>query len=266
MHEEYHAVIGKYVLDAMREKGLGAPIVYAVDRDCDILDRPCSVASRVPGRPWRYFEKMWYDDPERPPERWKDAPASGAEMGRFVKGIHDIRPVKGFGPVTDDGVGLLDSWPDWVGRFAHTCAKAAHARGAISETQLTAAHAVIGKWSPQCHVDDGRILHMSDIMFAAMVDFDAQTVTGVPQAMEACSGDPDYELEWFAYYNEDTICLQHTSAEFAEGYGRPYDEKSDKRRFYRLSIYLCKFTWFNMSTDRATHHLKCFEELLGKLA
>jgi len=264
--DEYHAVIGKYVLDALRERGLGAPIVYAVDRDCDILDRPCSIASRVPGRPWRYFEEMRHEDPDRPPERRKDAPASGAELGRFVKGIHDIRPVKGFGPVTDGGVGLLGSWPDWVGKFSQNCGKAALARGAISKAQFVAAADIIEKWSPLCHVDGGRILHMSDIMFAAMVDFGSQTVTGVPQATEACSGDPDYELEWFAYYDEDTGGLDYSADEFAQGYGRPYNERSDKRRFYRLSIYLCKFTWFDMSTSRAKHHLARFQELLSKLA
>jgi len=256
---DYHAVIGKYVCTGLREQRLGAPIVYAVDRDCDILDRPCAVASRVPGRPWRYYEDLWRK------HRITSPPAHGREMGRLVRGIHEIRPRRGFGPVTDDGVGLVDSWSDMIHTLFNTWAEKAFRRRAISEEQRSLADAVIDKWASQCDPTAGRILWMDDIMFGALVDAERRAVTGVSHAVGAWSGDPDYELEWFAYYREDTDSLTSPPEEFAEGYGRRYDEVSDKRRFYRMSIYLCKLTWLDMKTERAKQHRERLDRILRQL-
>ena len=255
---DYHAVIGEYVCDALRERGLGAPIVYAVDRDCDIMDRPCSVASRIPGRPWRAYED---DGPEQ-----RVAPATGQEVGRFVRGLHEIAPREGFGPVTDEGVGLMGSSSDLVWVLQQSRAEGARRRGAISDDEFKLTTKIIDRWAPQCDMDEGRILWMDDIMFGVLVDAQKRTATGVSHAVEAWSGDPDYELEWFAYYAEDTDAPIAPPDEFAEGYGRPYDEKCDKRSFYRMCCYLCKFAWLNMKTERAAHHRERFREIIERLA
>ena len=264
--DEYHAVIGRHLLDALCEAGQGAPIVYAVDRDCDFLDRPCAVSSRVPGRPWRYFETMRHDDPDRPPEERREAPATGQQMGTFVRALHNIRPLRGFGPLTDDGVGLVDSWSDWIGALTNALAQKVRDREAISGEESAEISAAIGKWAPECEIDEGRALWMDDIMFGLLVDATKRVVTGVSHAAAAWSGDPDYELEWFAYYDQDTGGLQYSVAEFAEGYGRPYDEQSDKRCFYRMSCYLAKLSWLPLETERAIDHRRKLMEIARMLA
>jgi len=245
---EYRSVIGRYVLDELRGRGLPAPLVLAVDRDLDIMDRPVAVTTRIPGRPWRHYEEVWATNPETP------MPATGAEVGRYVRGLHEITAAQGFGPLDDDGVGRLESWAET--RFSQDTAWAerAFARGNLQQDDFALVNAVIDKWAVECDIPQGRVLWMDDVMFGVMVDAQKRTVTGVCHAAAAASGDPDYELEWFAYYAEDTQSLMVPPEEFAEGYGRPYNERSTKRSFYRMSCYLCKLSWLPPGTERALDH------------
>ena len=114
--------------------------------------------------------------------------------------------------------------------------------------------AVIDRWAPESDIPEGRVLWMDDIMFGVMVNAGKRTVTGLCHAAGAASGDPDYELEWFAYYHEDTHSLVTPPDEFAEGYGLPYSERSDKRAFYRMSCYLAKLSWLPVASQRALDH------------
>jgi len=264
--QEYHAVIGTYVLEGLRQAGLPAPAIYAVDRDCEILDRPVALTSRLPGRPWRYYEEVKRGRSEAWDELDIDPSVVGRQMGGFVKGLHGLKPIEGFGPLTDEGVGLMASWPEFIRTLFQGWARKAAHREAISESQLSAVSSVIDKWSEQCHLKQGYILHMSDIMSAALVDASTGAVTGVSQAAEAWSGDPDYELEWFAYYDQDAGGLQYSADEFARGYGRSYIDSSDKRLYYRMSIYLCKLTWLDATTTRGRHHQQHLQKTLDRLA
>jgi hypothetical protein len=252
--DEYRAVIGKYVLDELRARGLMAPLVCAIDRDCDNLGGPVAVTTRIPGRPWRHYEELWFQKPDLP------MPATGAEVGRYVRGLHDIPAAGGFGPLDDEGVGLTESWTEACWSRDTKWAEAALARQNLSPEEFALVAAVIDERAPECDIPEGSVLWMDDIMFGMMVDSRKRTVTGVCHAASAASGDPDYELEWFAYYYEDTHSLIVPPDEFADGYGRAYNEKSDRRSFYRMSCYLCKLSWLPADSERALDHRR---KLLG---
>ena len=128
--DEYHAVVGKYVLDELRKRGPWAPAVYALDRDCDIVDRPCAVSSRLPGRLWRHYEEARKSKPDTP------LPATGQSMGAFLKALHSIPVKRGFGPMNDDGVGLLPDYVDFIQQAHQTWAEKAHQRGNLSDEEL----------------------------------------------------------------------------------------------------------------------------------
>ena len=258
--DEYHAVVGKYVLDELRKRGPWAPTVYAVDRDCDIMDRPCAVSARLPGRLWRHYEEVRKSKPDTP------LPATGQSMGTFLKALHSIPAERGFGPMNDDGVGLLPDYVDFIQQAHQTWAEKAHKRGNLSDEELALSLDLIDRWAPECDIDQGHVVYFCDIMFFALVDALRRVVTGVSHAVEAWSADPDYELEWFAYYDEDRESPIVPADEFAEGYGRPYNEKSDKRSFLRACHYLCQLSWYDPKRKDVAHHRRKLADILKKLA
>lgn len=252
---DHCALIGTYVFDQLRARGLVAPHVLAVDRDCDTMDRPVAVTTRIPGRPWRHYEEVWFEHPDTA------MPATGREVGEYVRGLHDIPAARGFGPLDDGGVGAVGSWAEACWSRDMGWAETALARQNLSPEEFALVAATIERWAVERDVAEGRILWVDDIMFGVMVDAGQRTVTGVCHAAAAISGDPDYELEWFAYYLEGTRSLVVPPDEFAEGYGRPYNEKSDKRSFYRMSCYLAKLSWLPVDSGRAMDHRRKLLEI-----
>jgi hypothetical protein len=193
-------------------------------------------------------------------------PATGEAVGRYLHGLHGIPTAHGFGPLDDDGVGALQSWAETRWSQDTAWAERALARGNLQQDDFSVVNAVIDKWAVECDIAEGRVLCMDDAMFGLMVDARKRTVTGVCHAAAAASGDPDYELEWFAYYAEDTDSLMVRPEEFGVGYGRPYDERSDKRSFYRMSCYLCKLRWLPLGSERAIDHRRKLMQIARMLS
>jgi aminoglycoside phosphotransferase (APT) family kinase protein len=103
---DYHCVAGAYALGRLTALGQPVPELLALEPSPAVLGGPFAVFSRVAGVHLADYSEQWSVWPY-PEEQW----------GEFLRACHSLQPVRGAGPVDDQGIGWSGSWSEYVSRL-----------------------------------------------------------------------------------------------------------------------------------------------------
>ena len=103
---EYHCLAGAYAIRRLAALAQPVPEILGLERDSRVLGAPFAVFRRVAGVSMAEYSDHWTTWPY-PEEQW----------GEFLRACHSIEPLRGAGPVDDEGVGWCASWGEYVSRL-----------------------------------------------------------------------------------------------------------------------------------------------------
>ena len=185
---EYHSVAGVYAVNRLSALGQPVPELIAVERDTTLFDAPFAVWRRVRGVHMADYSEEWTSWPY-PEKQW----------GEFLRACHSIEPVRGAGPVDDEGIGLCTSWQDYIRRVskAHIAAYADHLPAIFASDW----ERVLDHYAPMLDSRPARLLHMESNGYCNLIlDPDTHTIKAVVDFEEITAGDPLFEIVSMAWH------------------------------------------------------------------
>ena len=185
---EYHCIAGAYAIAELRKLNQPVPELLAIERDATILGRPFAVLRRVPGIYMHDYCEAW--------QRW---PYPEEEWGAFLRACHSIEPVRGAGPLDDDGVGCCASWSEFVARLL--AARAAEHTALLPADFVPRWQRLLIRYAPLLDARPVRLLQLESNGYCnLLLDPTSHRLNAVLDFEEVTAGDPLFELVTMAWY------------------------------------------------------------------
>lgn len=185
---EYHSIAGVYSVNRLSALGQPVPELVSVERHPSLFGRPFAVWRRVSGIHMADYSEQWTTWPY-PEEQW----------GEFLRACHAIEPIRGAGPVDDEGIGLCSSWAEFIRHIsaAHISTYASYLPPGFKRSW----DCVMERFVPILDSRPIRLLHMESNGYCNLIlDPDAHTLKAVVDFEEVTAGDPLFEIVYTAWH------------------------------------------------------------------
>lgn len=185
---EYHSIAGIYAVKRLAALGQPVPELVAVERNPRILGGPFAVWRRVHGVHMADYSEEW--------TKW---PYPEGQWGEFLRACHSIEPVRGTGPVDDEGIGVCASWAEYIRRIsaAHISTHGSHLPTGFAADWEQA----LERYAPLMDSRPVRLLHMESNGYCNLIlDTDTHAIKAAVDFEEVTAGDPLFELVSMAWY------------------------------------------------------------------
>lgn len=185
---EYRCLIGAYAIARLSALGQPVPEVLALERRGKVLGAPFAVLRRVRGVHMTDYSEQWTDWPY-PEEQW----------GEFLRACHSTEPVRGTGPVDDEGIGWCSSWSEYICRLL--LARAQEYGDLLPPDFAPRWQAVLEDYKPWLDARPVRLLQMESNGYCNLIlDPAAHRIKCVLDFEDVQAGDPLFELVVMAWY------------------------------------------------------------------
>ena len=185
---EYHCIAGAYAIAELKKLNQPVPELLAIERDATILGRPFAVLRRMPGVYMHDYCEAW--------SRW---PYPEEEWGEFLRACHSIEPVRGAGPVDDDGVGCCASWREFISQLL--AARAAEHAALLPADFAPRWQRLLIRYAPLLDARPVRLLQLESNGYCnLLLDPTSHRLNAVLDFEEVTAGDPFFELVTMAWY------------------------------------------------------------------
>ena len=185
---EYHSIAGVYAATCLSALGQPVPELVAMERDTALFGAPFAVWKRVRGVHMADYSEEWTKWPY-PEEQW----------GRFLRACHSIEPIRGAGPVDDEGIGLCSSWGEFIRRISasHISQYASHLPPSFKADW----DCVMERCAPLLDSRSVRLLHLESNGYCNLIlDPDTHIIKAVVDFEEVTAGDPLFEIVYMAWH------------------------------------------------------------------